>query len=116
MTDERFRLLRQESEHHIRLGSTHQQKRKGGIIHDTTPPDAAVRKKEGAKVRRSRHGHVHVHVHDERKDNTRRDLTLQHAQREKAVQLLQQQQLLISMRHVISMRLAKSRCTGKWRK
>ena len=114
MTDERFRLLRQESEHHIRLGSTHQQKRKGGIIHDTTP--AEVKHEAGAKVRRSRHGHVHVHVHGEQKDNTRRDLTLQHAQREKAVQLLQQQQLLISMRHVISMRLTKSLCTGKWRK
>jgi len=73
VTDERFRLLRQESDHHIRLGSTHQQKRKGGIIHDTTP--AEVKHEAGAKVRRSRHGHVH----DERKDNTRRDLTLQHA-------------------------------------
>ena len=53
VTEERFRRLRQESEHHIRLVSTHQQKRKGGIIHDTTPADAAVRRKEGAKVRRS---------------------------------------------------------------
>ena len=112
MTDERFRLLRQESEHHIRLGSTHQQKRKGGIIHDTTPADAAVKHEEGAKIRRSRH----VHDHGEQKGTTRRELTLQHAGREKAVQLLQQQQLLISMRHVISMRLTKSLCTGKWRK
>lgn len=53
MTDEQFRLLRQESDHHIRLGSTHQQKRKGGIIHDTTP--AEVKHEAGAKVRRSRH-------------------------------------------------------------
>ena len=109
--------MRQESEHHIRLGSTHQQKRKGGIIHDTTPADAAVKHEEGAKIRRSRH--VHVHDHGEQKGTTRRELTLQHAGREKAVQLLQQQQqllLLLSMRHVISMRLAKSRCTGKWRK
>ena len=113
MTEKRFRRLRRESEHHIRLVSTHQQKRKGGIIHDTTPADAAVRRKEGAKIRLSRHGHGHVHGEDKQKDTTRRELTLQHAQRpqrEKAVQLLQQQQLLISMR------LAKSRCTGKWRK
>ena len=81
MTDERFRLLRQESEHHIRLGSTHQQKRKGGIIHDTTP--AEVKHEAGAKVRRSRH--VHVHDHGEQKGTTRRELTLQHAGREKAV-------------------------------
>ena len=83
MTDEQFRLLRQESEHHIRLGSTHQQKRKGGIIHDTTP--AEVKHEAGAKVRRSRHGHVHVHDHGEQKGTTRRELTLQHAGREKAV-------------------------------
>ena len=102
--------MRQEKEHHIRLGSTRQQKRKGDIIHDTTPADATVKDEEGAKIRHSRHGHGHGHVHGEQKDNTRRDLTLQHTQREKAVQLLQQQQLLISMR------LAKSRCTGKWRK
>ena len=83
MTDERFRLLRQESEHHIRLGSTHQQKRKVGLIHDTTPADAAVKHEEGAKIRRSRH--VHVHDHGEQKGTTRRELTLQHAGREKAV-------------------------------
>ena len=65
---------------------------------------------EWLDVRSSLTGHFHGHVHGEQKDNTRRDLTLQHTQREKAVQLLQQQQLLISMR------LAKSRCTGKWRK
>ena len=73
--------MRQESEHHIRLGSTHQQKRKGGIIHDTTP--AEVKHEAGAKVRRSRH--VHVHDHGEQKGTTRRELTLQHAGREKAV-------------------------------
>jgi len=83
VTDEQFRLLRQESDHHIRLGSTHQQKRKGGIIHDTTPADAAVKHEEGAKIRRSRH--VHVHDHGEQKGTTRRELTLQHAGREKAV-------------------------------
>ena len=79
MTEERFRRLRRESEHHIRLVSTHQQKRKGGIIHDTTPADAAEKRKEGTKVRRSRHGH------GEQKGTTRRELTLEHARREKAV-------------------------------
>ncbi len=68
---------------------THQQKRKGVIIHDTTPVDAEVKHEEGAKVSRSRHVHVHVHVHvddhGEQKGTTQRELTLERAGREKAV-------------------------------
>ena len=83
VTDERFRLLRQESEPSVlaRRLLVVQQKRRGGIIHDSTPADAAEKRKEGTKVRRSRHGHGH----GEQKGTTRRELTWEDARREKAV-------------------------------
>jgi len=51
LTDERFRLLRQESEPSVlaRRLLVVQQKRRGGIIHDSTPADAAEKEKKEQK-------------------------------------------------------------------